>query len=64
MLVAFVLMAGLRLLSEWQRRVTLVDLVERAPGGTVVVQERGLGGPAMWVQVGHGSQQLDRRGAS
>ena len=64
MLIAFVLMAALRLLSEWQRRVTLVDLVERAPGGTIVIQERGLGGPGMWVRVGHGARQLPRHGGS
>ena len=29
-------------------------IVREAPAGTVVVQERGLGGPAMWVQVGYG----------
>jgi lipase chaperone LimK len=37
MLSALVLTGLLRLLSEWQRRQTLVDLVERAPGGTVVI---------------------------
>jgi hypothetical protein len=57
MLVALAVVAILRLLFEWQRRTTLVDLVERAPAGTVVVQEGGPGGPAMWVQVGHGSDQ-------
>jgi hypothetical protein len=44
----------IRLLCEWQRSTTLVALVRHAPAGTVVVQERGLGGPAMWVQVGYG----------
>ena len=48
-----VLLVMLRLASEWQRRLTLVALVEKAPGGTVVVQGRGLGGPPMWVQVGN-----------
>jgi hypothetical protein len=46
-----------RLLAEWQRRLTLVALVQHAPGGTVIVQERGRGGPAMRVQVGCGSPQ-------
>jgi hypothetical protein len=45
---------GVRLLCEWQRRTTLVAIVREAPAGTVVVQERGLGGPAMWIQVGYG----------
>ncbi|MFJ8932118.1 RNA polymerase sigma factor [Streptomyces sp. NPDC102364] len=40
------------LLAEWQRRTTLVALVRNAPPGTVVVQERGRGGPAMQVHVG------------
>lgn len=39
-------------LAEWQRRATLLALVRDAPGGTVVVQERGRGGPAMHVHVG------------
>ncbi|MFF2078400.1 hypothetical protein ACFVXG_27045 [Kitasatospora sp. NPDC058162] len=43
---------AVRLLAEWQRRRTLVALVERAPLGTVVVQESGMGGPGMRVQVG------------
>ncbi|MFF0867694.1 hypothetical protein ACFYUV_38445 [Nonomuraea sp. NPDC003560] len=58
MLIALVVGGIFRLLAEWQRRLTLVALVERAPGGTVVVQERGLGGPAMWVQVGHGPRAI------
>jgi hypothetical protein len=45
---------GVRLLCEWQRRTTLVAIVREAPAGTVVVQERGPGGPAMWVLVGYG----------
>ena len=45
---------AVRLLCEWQRRTTLVAIVREAPAGTVGVQERGLGGPAMWVQVGYG----------
>lgn len=40
------------LVAEWQRRATLIALVRNAPAGTVVVQERGRGGPAMRVQVG------------
>ncbi|WP_327411379.1 sigma-70 family RNA polymerase sigma factor (plasmid) [Streptomyces sp. NBC_01281] len=41
-------------MAEWQRRATLVALVRDAPAGTVVVQERGRGGPAMQVYVGDG----------
>lgn len=46
------LVGGLALLAEWQRRATLLALVCNAPSGTVVVQERGRGGPAMRVHVG------------
>ena len=45
-----------RLLTERSRRKTLVDLVSRAPGGTIVVMEKGPGGPAMWIKVGDGLQ--------
>jgi len=41
-----------KLLAERARRKTLVDLVLHAPTGTIVVMERGPGGPAMWVRVG------------
>ena len=41
-----VLMGVFRLLAEWQRRTTLVALMSHAPGGTVVIQQRGLGGPS------------------
>ncbi|MFF4542155.1 RNA polymerase sigma factor [Streptomyces aureus] len=40
------------LLVEWQRRVTLTQLVRFAPAGSVIHQKRGHGGPAMEVQVG------------
>jgi hypothetical protein len=43
-----------RLLAERARRRTLIDLVSHAPAGTIVVMERGPGGPAMWVRVGDG----------
>jgi hypothetical protein len=45
-----------RLLAERTRRKTLVELVSRAPAGTIVVMEKGPGGPAMWVRVGDGLQ--------
>lgn len=40
-----VLVIGLvgRLLAEWQRRKTLVAVIKDAPGGTVIVQNRGRG---------------------
>lgn len=49
-----------RLLAEWQRRKTLIDLVSRAPANTIVVLEKGPGGPAMWVKVGGGGQPPQR----
>jgi hypothetical protein len=53
--VAFGMLA--RLLAEWQRRRTLLALMKHAPGGTVILQGRGHGGPAMWVTVGSGSRK-------
>ena len=50
-LVAALAAAG-ALLAEWQRRTTLLAVVRHAPAGTVVVQERGRGGPAMKIHVG------------
>jgi hypothetical protein len=49
-----VLVIGLvgRLLSEGQRRKTLVALITNAPGGTKIVQDRGRGGPAMRIEIG------------
>ncbi|MEU3570574.1 hypothetical protein AB0E96_19450 [Kitasatospora sp. NPDC036755] len=49
-----VLGVAVRQLAEWQRRRTLVALVERSPLGTVVEQESGMGGPGMRVRVGTG----------
>ena len=51
-----------RLLAERGRRKTLIDLVSHAPAGTIVVMERGPGGPAMWVRVGNGPQLPPRPG--
>ena len=45
-----VLVCGL--LAEWQRRITLTALIRCARPGTVIVQEKGLCGPALRVQVG------------
>jgi len=47
---------GYRLLAEWARRQTLIATFRYAPGGTVVVQEHGSGGPAMWIWVGEGER--------
>jgi hypothetical protein len=51
-----------RLLSEHLRRKTLTELVERSPGGTIIQQERGAGGPAMHIEIGErsGSSLKDR----
>ncbi len=51
-----VVTAAYRLLAERARRKTLVDLVSHAPADTIVVMEKGPGGPAMWIRVGGGSQ--------
>ncbi|MER7850916.1 hypothetical protein ABTZ03_44125 [Kitasatospora sp. NPDC096077] len=59
-----VLGVAVRQLAEWQRRRTLVALVERSPLGTVVEQESGMGGPGMRVQVGArpaGGTDMDER---
>ncbi|WP_329575042.1 hypothetical protein OG500_00195 [Kitasatospora sp. NBC_01250] len=52
LVLAGVLAVVVRQLAEWQRRRTLVALVERSTLGTVVEQESGMGGPGMRVQVG------------
>ncbi len=49
---------GYRLVAEWARRQTLIATYKYAPGGTVVVQEHGPGGPAMWIWVGEGQRPL------
>lgn len=67
-LPATLLLAGMlavmvyRLLAERERRKTLVCLLERAPGGTIVVMKEGQGGPAMSLRVGDGSHPLPPRG--
>ncbi len=43
---------GYRLLAEAQRRSTLAQVVTRAPGGSVIMQEKSSAGPAMWIWVG------------
>ena len=54
--VVLAVTAAYRLLAERARRKTLVELVAHAPVGTIVVMEKGPGGPAMWVRVGCESQ--------
>jgi hypothetical protein len=49
--------AVFRLLSEWQLRRTLIEVLDHSPGGTiVVVHRRRAGGPSVWMQVGHGAR--------
>jgi hypothetical protein len=43
------------LLAEWQRRKTLIAVIKDAPCRTVIVQERGHGGPAMRIEISSGS---------
>ena len=50
--VVLMVTAAYRLLAERARRKTLADLVSHAPADTIVVMEKGPGGPAMWVRVG------------
>ena len=40
------------LLAEQQRRITMISLLRTAGPGTVIVQERGITGPALRIQVG------------
>jgi hypothetical protein len=51
-----------RLLAERARRKTLIQFVERAPGGTVMMQGDGSGGPAVWVRVGNRQPGTPRGG--
>ncbi len=44
----------LMLMSERSRRKTLLTLATQAPRGIRLIQKRGLGGPAVFVQVGFG----------
>jgi hypothetical protein len=48
-LAPLVLMGVFRLLSERQRRTTLVALMRHAPEGTVVIHHRGPDGLPMWI---------------
>ncbi len=48
----------MKFLSERSRRKTLLAIATQAPPGTVVAQEKGMGGPKMWIQVGGGPASL------
>lgn len=51
-LIPLVIGGLFRLLMEWQLRLTLAEIFQHAPGGSVIViRKRGLGG-TMWIQVG------------
>src|SRR5262245_35675120 len=43
-----------RLLVEWQRRRTILSLIERASAGTTVVMAETVELPALWVEIGCG----------
>ena len=59
-----VLVIGLvgRLLAEWQRRKTLVAVIQQAPAGSRIVQNRGRGGPAMRIEIGTDSNDANGPG--
>ena len=59
--VMVAVVSGCVWLAERGRRATLVALVRHAPPGTVVRQQRGMGGPAMEVRLGAAKGE---RGAS
>jgi hypothetical protein len=44
---------GYRVAAEQSRRRTVIEVCTYAPSGTVIVQEAGPGGPAMWVWIGN-----------
>lgn len=52
MVAALLALLGYRLTAEKARRRTLTEVCAYAPTGTVIVQESGPGGPAMWVWIG------------
>jgi len=53
--------ATFRLLAEWQRRLTFDHILTKAPGGTVIIQEKSKAGPAMWIMVGTGNDPTPDR---
>jgi hypothetical protein len=62
--VVVAVLAGWAWLAERARRATLVALVSQAPAGTVVVQDRGLGGPAMALRLGAAAADEGEGGGS
>jgi hypothetical protein len=48
-----------RLLAEWQRRKTLIEVIRHARGKIVVTQGRGRNGPAMRIEVGADREEKD-----
>jgi hypothetical protein len=46
--------------SEWQRRRTLVAVLRQAPSGSLVEQERGIGGPRMRIHIGEACPDADQ----
>ena len=47
--------------GEWQRRRTLLAVLQQAPKGSVVEQDSGIGGPRMRIQVGGSNSTHQRR---
>jgi len=56
MVVALLILLGYRLVAERSRRRTLIEMCAYAPGGTVIFQKAGPGGPAMCVWIGDGQR--------
>jgi hypothetical protein len=56
MVAALLISLGYRLVAERARRRTLIETCAYAPGGTVILQKAGPGGPAMCVWIGDGQQ--------
>jgi hypothetical protein len=52
--VTLLTLLGYRLLAERARRRTLIETFAYVPGGTVVFQKAGPGGPAVCVWIGDG----------
>ena len=54
MTAVLLVLLGYRLMAEQARRRTLIEACAYAPSGTVIIQETGPGGPAIWVWIGDG----------
>jgi hypothetical protein len=57
MTAVLLVLLGYRLMAEQARRRTLIETCAYAPGGTVIIQEAGPGGPAIRVWIGGGQRQ-------